>query len=618
MDTHAEEQLRLHLFGSVHDAFETCVRVQFQMREDLCRSIDIFLAQANGVPVCSTPLRKNEVRKGCEPVAMKSPALRSLAGCEAIGHDALPPVVNMDPLVPEERAPMRWNGEVFDSPCIDQGTNSEDRVPSLAPEGRDDDFGRQTSCTCDSLASAKLKSTGAFEYYNEPRDTIITGCSLLQTKDNHTSGCDTGEDRRPMCSRVGLEVARRLKPAETAKKPFWSMSAFELLESNKFDNCVGALILFNAVTIGIQADHAAQSRSDDIPAYLRTIDFFFCAAFTAELSLRLYVMRCRFFVSKRISGLVWNYFDFFIVMAQLLEEVIALLSSSIGVNTNNLRILRVLRILRLVRVLRVMRVLRLVSELRTIVSSILGSFKSLFWTMVLLTLMIYIVGVYFTQCVTNHLVERTENAGGKEIELTQSEEKLEYYFGSLARTLLTLWEAIAGGEDWDRMAMPLAELQIFVCLVFVCYIAFALLALMNVVTGFFVHTALLRAKKEEEAFVADQIVNLFNLADENMHRNERLTEEDIVAVVSESEKAAEWKVIDILPEEARYLFRLLDVDGLGSVQFEEFMSGCLRLKGQAQSMDLLTVLQEQRISERRREAWQKLVLDQLIELQARS
>ncbi|CAK0808111.1 unnamed protein product, partial [Prorocentrum cordatum] len=47
-------------------------------------------------------------------------------------------------------------------------------------------------------------------------------------------------------------------------------------------------------------------------------------------------------------------------------------------------------------------------------------------------------------------------------------------------------------------------------------------------------------------------------------------------------------------DEATYVFALLDVDGNGEVQFEEFLSACLRLRGSAKSLDMLIQLQESR------------------------
>ncbi|CAK0862650.1 unnamed protein product [Prorocentrum cordatum] len=58
--------------------------------------------------------------------------------------------------------------------------------------------------------------------------------------------------------------------------------------------------------------------------------------------------------------------------------------------------------------------------------------------------------------------------------------------------------------------------------------------------------------------------------------------------------AKEWKNINVSADEATYVFALLDVDGKGEVQFEEFLSACLRLRGSAKSLDVLIQLQESR------------------------
>ena len=34
--------------------------------------------------------------------------------------------------------------------------------------------------------------------------------------------------------------------------------------------------------------------------------------------------------------------------------------------------------------------------------------------------------------------------------LTEGETSLRYYCGSLGRTILSLWQAMSGGADWDR------------------------------------------------------------------------------------------------------------------------------------------------------------------------
>merc|ERR550525_2081062 len=112
--------------------------------------------------------------------------------------------------------------------------------------------------------------------------------------------------------------------------------------------------------------------------------------------------------------------------------------------------------------------------------------------------MIYIVSVWFMQTVTDHMVERKAVTD----QWNSGEAALRYYLSSLARTILSLWQAISGGADWDSMAHPLiTEVHSLMGVAFAAYIAFALLALLNVVTGVFVQTALQSALEEEDNFM---------------------------------------------------------------------------------------------------------------------
>merc|ERR1711862_1074713 len=129
--------------------------------------------------------------------------------------------------------------------------------------------------------------------------------------------------------------------------------------------------------------------------------------------------------------------------------------------------------------------------------------------------MIYIVAVFFTQSVTDHLVTlKYDNEERNEDDAT-----MKLYFGSMGRSILSLWQAISGGKDWDDFAWPLyAQIGFGTGLMFTGFIAFAILALLNVVTGVFVQTALLSAKDEEDSFMTNQVIELFNIADTDGNR----------------------------------------------------------------------------------------------------
>eukprot|EP00929_Paragymnodinium_shiwhaense_P048465 TRINITY_DN24498_c0_g1_i1.p1 TRINITY_DN24498_c0_g1~~TRINITY_DN24498_c0_g1_i1.p1 ORF type:complete len:712 (+),score=183.99 TRINITY_DN24498_c0_g1_i1:81-2216(+) len=394
-------------------------------------------------------------------------------------------------------------------------------------------------------------------------------------------------------ARMQPELAR--KHSITQDRYLGSINLTEVISSTRFDNAVGFVILLNAVVIGLQTEYQAVEQTEEVPLVFFIFEQLFCIWFTGELTLRLFVFRFRFF-SLWQAGWLWNYFDFFVVSAQLAEIALDLIARNIEFDAKNLRVLRVLRILRLVRILRVVRVLHLISELRTIVSSISGSLKSLGWTIVLLLLLIYIVAVFFTQSVSAHLVQRLGLSAASSMDeapLTAGELTLEDHFGSLGQAVLTLWQAMSGGIDWETLATPLiGEIGLLVGAAFVGYIAFGILALMNVVTGVFVQAALNSARKEEDAFMTDQIVTLFGMS--NRPDGAAINMDEIMQSIEDPKTMKEWQSIGVSGLEAQSLFQMLDLNQEGVVPFEEFLAGCLRLNGGAKSIDLLTLMQETR------------------------
>eukprot|EP00971_Amphidinium_carterae_P048680 959613-Amphidinium_carterae.1 len=51
-----------------------------------------------------------------------------------------------------------------------------------------------------------------------------------------------------------------------------------------------------------------------------------------------------------------------------------------------------------------------------------------------------------------------------------------------------------------------------------------------------------------------------------------------------------FKAMDIDPSEARGIFTLLDTEDRGEIDCQEFVAGCLRLRGQARAIDLATLM----------------------------
>lgn len=392
-------------------------------------------------------------------------------------------------------------------------------------------------------------------------------------------------------NRESLMCDEGAEPDESLVGRFRSICEAAVLSSS-FETCSAGVIAVNGFVIGWQTDYMAQNVAESVPPHLRALEALFCFVFTSELAIRLFALRGQFFL---VESAAWNVFDLVLVVLQLVEVLVnAVLeaqgaadgtsAAGGGTGVTPLSLIRLLRILRLVRVVRMMRVLRYVGELRALALSILGCMKPFFWTLILLSMVLYIFGVYFAQLVVHH---RTSYPDETFVEL-------ENYYGSLSQTVLGLFQSMTGGVDWNVMINPIIDdISPFLGFTFVLYIAFTMLAMMNVVTAVFVDSALTRAREDKEIHVVSTASALFQKL--GLDRAEHgITWEDFEELLDSEDMLEFFKTIGVEVSDAKGLFTLLDVNDSDRVQSNEFLSGCLRLRGSAKSLDLLLLARETR------------------------
>merc|ERR550532_3897702 len=142
----------------------------------------------------------------------------------------------------------------------------------------------------------------------------------------------------------------------------------------------------------------------------------------------------------------------------------------------------------MMKMLRIVRVIRFFQELRMMLRSIIGSMKVLFWSMVMLSLVMYTFGLAFLQATTAHL----QDNGG------QAEPDLFKYWGSLGSCCVTLYMAVTGGADWAPLAEPLSQVGILYHYLFLFYIALLTFAILNILTGIFAKAAMDVRQQDQE------------------------------------------------------------------------------------------------------------------------
>merc|ERR1719188_2310595 len=119
--------------------------------------------------------------------------------------------------------------------------------------------------------------------------------------------------------------------------------------------------------------------------------------------------------------------------------------------------------MKLVRILRIIRVMRTFKELRFIVNSLLGCFRAMCWSLLLVIVVMYMFGLVFVQLSTSVLQK-----GGIAI-VTRND--LAVYWGSVLTSMNTLYISSTGGISWCEVARPLQELGSHLYLLFVVYVS---------------------------------------------------------------------------------------------------------------------------------------------------
>merc|ERR1712232_220712 len=93
------------------------------------------------------------------------------------------------------------------------------------------------------------------------------------------------------------------------------------------------------------------------------------------------------------------------------------------------------------------------------------------WSVFFLTFVSMMFSILIVQQVTVFLAEEKD---GLLVEDPATEEGLVEYFGSVYKSLMSLFKATTGGNDWDTYYGPLKKVGFVASLAFIVYIVFSI------------------------------------------------------------------------------------------------------------------------------------------------
>lgn len=229
------------------------------------------------------------------------------------------------------------------------------------------------------------------------------------------------------------------------------------IEQPRFQTTIIVLIVVNAAILGLETWPAAMETAGGL---LKTIDRIILAVFVVEIALRIYAYRAAFWRDP------WSLFDFAVV-------AIALVPASGPFS-----------VLRALRVLRVLRLLTMVPSMRRVVGALLAAIPGLGSISLVLAIIFYVFGVIGT-----NLFAETHPQ----------------WFGTLGRSLYTLFQVMTL-ESWSMgISRPVMEAHPFAWLFFVIFILVATFTMLNLFIAIIVNA--MQTYQEREHAETVQVVH---------------------------------------------------------------------------------------------------------------
>jgi voltage-gated sodium channel len=231
-----------------------------------------------------------------------------------------------------------------------------------------------------------------------------------------------------------MDLARRSSIAP------WRLALARWVESGRVQGLIVAVILFNAVILGLETSAAAMAAWGGL---LVALDRVCLVVFVLELALKLVAYQRYFWRSG------WNIFDLLVVAVAVVP----------GAGP--------WAVLRSLRVLRVLRLLTVIPALRKVVAAFLHSIPGLAGVVSLMVIFFYTAGVLATRLFGENFPD---------------------WFGTLGRSLYTLFQVMTL-ESWSMgIVRPVMEAHPLAWAFFVPFIVIATFTILNLFIGIIVST----------------------------------------------------------------------------------------------------------------------------------
>jgi len=207
-----------------------------------------------------------------------------------------------------------------------------------------------------------------------------------------------------------------------------------------------------------------------------------------------------------------------------------------------------------------------------------------------------VVAVVCVQAFINHLDESNWNKPAEFMQL------VDHHFGTVQKGVLTLFQTVTGGVLWETVYQLLEEAAGIQAGVVIFYIFFYNLVFFNIVTSVFVekgkdlaqvdHDASMMDRRRKDEQLIGQIAHVFASQVKKMGANHQKVTRAVFEAILDSHDVLDFFAAHSLDIQEALLFYNVLVSKVpeGYLSLEVIAEGCVKLKGLATSLDLLTVM----------------------------
>jgi hypothetical protein len=358
------------------------------------------------------------------------------------------------------------------------------------------------------------------------------------------------------------------------------MFCYNLLSHPHFDTVMGAIIMVNSFFIGLELS-LDSSEGDAASSVFVALEHAFLVVYLAELSLRF--MAC----GRACLRSGWVRFDLLLAVLGVLGSwIIPLIMVLSGAEESNLVVSPML--LRTFRLARLARALRLYVQFRTIwmlVSRLLSSLPTVLNVLVVLALTLYVFACIGIEMITKN--PRSSQGG-------QFAALVEEHWETLPMIMLTLLQFVtldSVGEIYKPMIREDWVLSFF----FVSFILVVSIVLMNLVTAVIIEAFMDNARRDREMRakysekLARQILpRLRQMFTQIDHDNSGFVSLEELQEASDELKEELGRLLNV--DSFVDLFYVLDEEGMGKVNIDDFCHGILRMSTSSNPVELTRLL----------------------------